>query len=102
MKLLIRVGLVRLSVQLRGGRQRPPGRLLPFTGSQINRAPPGARRAAISVWDRLRYGPLLARCAKQAGRQPRARAHARTHQPWKLDWKDCKARCDRGWPIVKC
>ncbi len=28
---------------------RPAGRLLPFIGRQINRGPPGARRATISV-----------------------------------------------------
>lgn len=38
-----------LSVQMRRGRRRPAGRLLPFIGRQINRGPPGARRATISV-----------------------------------------------------
>lgn len=39
---------------------------------------------------RASFGPV-----RQAGRRARTGTHARTHTPWKLQWKDCKARCDR-------
>lgn len=78
---------------------------------------PGAGRAAIAFhWQADKQGPAwrqeghyqrlgqtqirasfgpLRQAGRQAGTHALTHARTHTHRPWKLQWKDCKARCDR-------